>query len=257
MLTAKSTLGALAALALPCLSVASLSHAAELPKPTLVPTALDNVFVPVGFDDNDNVEIIVAGHFTNVCSKVGPLTAEVNEDARIITLSPQTWVYQSVRCETQEIYVPFIQSVALGTLSRGDYKVVVASAPQLDSRDLVVAKATQSTPDDYTYAPVENVEVTRDAESGRITGVEVSGTFSRFLAGCTKFKELRATITKGNVMVVLPIAEFTPNKPCENPTGDRKFRARAKVEGAPATDMLLHVRVMNGMSINKVARATR
>ena len=234
---------------------ASLALAAELPKPSLAPANVDAVFVPVGFDDNDNIEVVVSGHLTNICSKTGPLEADVNADARTITLRPQVWSYQSPSCATQEMFIPFTQAVSLGTIDAGEYKVVVNDAPAVPARELVVAPAFVSTPDDFVYAPVESASVTRDKATGRVNGVRVSGTYPTMQGACWVLKEVRATAVKGNVIVVLPISELRKGAACDN--ANRTFKATKKVSGVPAGDLLVHVRVMNGQSLNKVVLEQR
>ncbi|NBW99597.1 hypothetical protein EBR03_08505, partial [bacterium] len=40
--------------------------------PKTVETALTKAYIPLGFDDNDRIQIAVAGTFKNTCYKVGP-----------------------------------------------------------------------------------------------------------------------------------------------------------------------------------------
>ena len=59
-------------------------------EPALVGAPVEKVFVPLGFDDNDNVEVVVHGHFQSTCFKVGPSTATVDAAAKTVTINANT-----------------------------------------------------------------------------------------------------------------------------------------------------------------------
>ncbi len=50
-----------------CLAASAAAHGAPRSVPKLVVAPVDNVFVPAGFDDNDNVEVVLQGYFANSC----------------------------------------------------------------------------------------------------------------------------------------------------------------------------------------------
>ena len=85
--------------ALAALMCAPVSAALANP-PAKAPAPVQKVFVPQGFDDNDNVEVILHGHFPNSCMKSGPVDVSVNPDSHVISIksssiSPRTaWTFR-------------------------------------------------------------------------------------------------------------------------------------------------------------------
>lgn len=252
---ALASLAPIAALAvLPSLATAQ-GNTPDL-RPALAPAPVEKVFVPLGFDDNDNVEIVLAGHFTNACSKVGPVEVAVDAARKTVTLSPKMFVYdRGGRCAAQEMYLPFSQTVNLGTLDVGDYKVRLASQPDLAAEDLRVERATKATPDDYLYAPVDDVLVRQQPSlGGKLRRITLRGTFPTLVDGCFALKEVRTNVTPGNVVVVLPIVETLGSGDCASRGVSREFSFRSTIAADIKGMALVHVRVMNGQSFNRVVR---
>ena len=91
------------------------------PKEILAP--IQKVFLPTGFDNNDNTEVIVHGHFPNSCFKVGHSNYEVDMNKKEITVSLSAYEYRSSFCV--QIVTPFTQSIKVGVLPAGNYNVKV------------------------------------------------------------------------------------------------------------------------------------
>src|SRR5690606_17044612 len=115
--THASVLALAAALASPA------AAAGDAPQPALVPAPVEAFFVPLGYDDNDNVEVVVHGRFPNTCYKVGPANATVDVAARTVEVEATAFHYQAAGCAL--VLVPFTQTVALGLLPEGTYTVSI------------------------------------------------------------------------------------------------------------------------------------
>ena len=88
----------------------------------LVPAPIEKVFVPLGFDDNDKVEVIVHGEFPSSCYKMGPAGATVDAVGKKIVINAQAYYYPGAVCIS--MMVPFIKSVELpGLMAPGVYEV--------------------------------------------------------------------------------------------------------------------------------------
>src|SRR4051812_23862670 len=74
--------------------------------PRLVRAPVEKVYAPFGFDDNDNSEVVIHGHFPNTCYKTGPATALVDSNAKTITIDAQSYLYGGV---CAQMVVPYIQ----------------------------------------------------------------------------------------------------------------------------------------------------
>ncbi|MCB0418058.1 MAG: hypothetical protein KDD39_10425 [Bdellovibrionales bacterium] len=47
-------------------------QADDADKPVLQAVSAAKAFIPVGFDDNDQSQLVIAGRFPNTCYQVGP-----------------------------------------------------------------------------------------------------------------------------------------------------------------------------------------
>ena len=217
--------------------------------PILVTTPVDKVFEPTGFDDNDDSEVILHGHFNNSCYKIGPATATVDVETATITVEAKSWYYAGGMCA--QIVIPFIQTIKLGVLPSGDYHVVVLDRDQAATIPLSIVPAASRSPDDFLYAPVANVDVVSDENGGRQLIVE--GTYPYTFVGCMKIIEVRQHVTAGDVIVVQPIAQlFSNNADCVDQS-QKNFRFAQPLTGvSDRTEYLAHVRTLGGQSVNRL-----
>jgi len=223
---------------------------ADSPSVSREPAPVEHVFVPQGFDDNDNAEVIVQGRFPNACMKTGPVEKTVDVQTQTIRLRPQVFVYRGEPCA--QVIVPFIQRVTFGTLKEGTWKVEIEGMPSVAPLPLVVKRALSAAPDEFLYAPVEEV-VLLPGNLGTRQKLVVSGNWPIIPArGCFVMKQIRTTLGADNTLVVQPIAELLPAEQC-SPTSQRKraFQASVFLDKSLQLDSLIHVRVLNGESLNK------
>ncbi|MCX6111297.1 MAG: hypothetical protein NTZ90_17005 [Proteobacteria bacterium] len=143
---------------------AGIAMAAEGPR--LVNAPVERVFVPFGFDDNDNVEVVLHGHFANTCYKIGPANAKVDEAAKTVTIEAQSYLYPGA-C-TQAL-ISFSQSIKLGVVKQGDYKIIVKDAPQAKSALLKVAAAATGDADEVYYAPIDTIALNSQHTSAKVS----------------------------------------------------------------------------------------
>lgn len=232
-----------------------VTHAhAESPSVSQEPAPVEHVFVPQGFDDNDNAEVIIQGRFPNACMKTGPVEKSVDLQNKIIRLRPQVYVYRGEPCA--QVIVPFIQRVTFGTLKEGEWKIEIDGMPAVSPLPLTITRARSATPDEFLYAPVEEVVLLPGALGTRQRLV-VSGNWPLVTGGgCFVMKQLIAKLGADNTLVVQPIAALRPPEQC-SPSSLRKraFQAAVTLEKSLQSDALIHVRVLNGESLNKFYEA--
>ena len=137
--------------------------------PVLQPYGLTTSYVPIGFDDNDNIQVTVDGYFSNSCYKVGPTAVKFAAPNIIV----QQYAYKySGMC--LQIIVPFHQTVNLGILKSGTYHIVDGSSgTRLGALPVTVAKSSSA--DDYLYAPVSDAFLTFSNGKPSVT---ISGVFT-------------------------------------------------------------------------------
>ncbi|MCB0418056.1 MAG: hypothetical protein H6617_10320 [Bdellovibrionaceae bacterium] len=226
------------------LLVGITAHAEYQPK--VVETNLTGVRIPIGFDDNDRIQVVAEGAFYSSCYQLGPYKTEVDLVARTVKLFQSAYVYEGFCIEVEMDYT---QVMELELLPAGDWKIVDGPTGKVLG-NLPVARATHSGPgpDDYLYAPVEDVFMVQDELSGQPAMV-LTGTHP---VSCLEIKDILMTVGEG-VIVVQPIAFKRKNVECN--AGKYPFQVTALVsEGTKAGEYLVHVRAMNGKAINKMFR---
>lgn len=235
------------------LSTVAIAQAQNHFPPYLIPTSVETVYVPVGFDDNDNVEVVLYGHLYNNCVKVGPASATVSEETKTITVKAQSWSYYHQSCEGQEMYNPFTQPIQIGLLSAGTYEIKVEGRPEVKAASLVVTQRTSSTPDDFLYAPVDEMSIAEDFEKKTQT-LTLGGDYIDQRNGCVVVNRVETKIVSGNVIIVLPIAEQRVGVKCAQLSSSPRFKKTVTLPGFLSGKHLIHVRVLNGQSLNRIVR---
>jgi hypothetical protein len=216
--------------------------------PIEVPAEIEKILIPQGFDDNDNVEVVLHGNFPNTCYQVGNTEAKVDSKTRTVTVSATSFKYPGTFC-IQSI-TPFIQTVKLGIIPEGNYQVVY-SKNQAVRNSLDVARRKTESPDDYLYATVENAFIDVNFESGK-QALKLQGHFPFFFMGCMVMKEVRVLKNPIDVLVVQPIAEIiTDQAVCDSQPADRSFEYTSGMSEPFQGEGLLHVRTLHGNSLNR------
>lgn len=225
------------------------SHA-ENPNVTKEPAPVEHVFVPQGFDDNDNAEVIIQGRFPNACMKIGPVERTIDSQTLTIRLRPQVYVYKGDLCA--QVIIPFTQKVNFGTLKEGTWKIEIDGEPNITALPLIISRAQSATPDDFLYAPVEEV-VLLPGRLGPRQKLVVSGNWPVVPSrGCFTLKKIITSFGADNTLVVRPIAELLPSTQCSQASQrKRSFQSSVLLEKSLQHDSLVHVRVLNGDSLNK------
>jgi hypothetical protein len=221
---------------------------AELPDqlPELVTRAPDYVFTPQGFDNNDNAQITISGELPNTCWKTGMATATVDSASKTIVVHNRSWVYSSSWC--LDVTVPYTETINVGILPAGTYRVLVKQSN--DTRILksvmIVGLSATSSPDDYLYAQVEDLRIEAEPE-GSSKKLSLSGTLA---SSCMELSEIRVVNRPPNVIEVLPIVSIVDGTNCDGrrPSFMKEISLTPPWKGTT----LIHVRSLNGKSLNKV-----
>ena len=223
--------------------VVTVSAHASGPWPTTVKIA--KAFVPVGFDDNDNVQIVVAGILPDTCYRLGPSKFEVDEGKSVVFVEQNAFV-QKGPC--LDVIIPYSFVYDLGVVKQGKYRIVdKTSSNELGT--LTITRATSEKMDDFLYMPLT------DARIHKTAGIEKpSVTLEGKLTNrCTKFD--RAIVNyypekDPDVIVIQPIAKHDAGERCE--TEFRHYQITIPLREGLSHAKLLHVRSMDGKAVNKV-----
>jgi hypothetical protein len=212
--------------------------------PGIIPTKAHTGYIPVGFDTNDNTQLVVEGTFSSTCYKPGPVDALVDHVKKEIRIQPRAFKYKGV---CLPMLVNWSSEVDLGLLKTGDYKVIGddRSGTTLPLGNMAVNAATTSEADDFPYAPVAQAYF--DQAEGK-SFVTISGDFP---SSCYQMREVVTTVQK-NVIVVQPITEKI-SEDCDARVVP--YSQRVEVPNVSKGRYLIHVRSLNGKAMNNLVDA--
>lgn len=199
---------------------------------TVEPLQLDRVFIPQGFDDNDNVQVVVTGTLTDTCWTVGESRTSRQEDQISLEVD-------GVRkgCFCIPVEVPFHKVVDLGTLRSGDYSVRISS----ETYKLGITHAPTPTQDSRLYANVLSGHV--EGTTLTLKGLHPDKSFY--------IKEISVSKQEDGTIVVLPVVLQRPIiRDFVTVPFSQKIDIRKYVEMGETH--LIHIRSMNGTSVNLV-----
>ena len=204
----------------------------------IVNIAARGVFVPMGFDDNDEVVVTLDGYLPNSCYKVVEALVTSDLATKTITIQQQA-KYVGGTCLMA--LVPYTTSVKLGVLPEGEFKIVSNRGNMTEP--LKVERSANAGPDDFLYAPVDNVYIQRIQGGGTVATIE-----GRFTNTCMRWKEHKIFYT-GRTIQLLPIIEVGDQN-CEE--REVQFSQVIPIADLQPGRYLLHVRSLNGLSLNNV-----
>jgi hypothetical protein len=165
----------------------------------------------------------------------------VDPETRSVYIQQQAYLYKGV---CLQILVPFTQTIDLGIVKFGDYKITDASNKSVLG-EMKIDKATKSEPDEFLYAPMSDAYITSDTLHGNHTLV-LKGAFSD---RCTLFEDVRINYTQ-DVIVVQPIVKHIAVRGCG--AVKTRFVKTVELKQDLKGTYLLHVRSMDGQAINKM-----
>lgn len=205
--------------------------------PSKVSVNFNKVYAVGGFDDNDNVQIVGEGMFAKTCYRHAETTVRVDEATKIIYLSPVAYKYNGY---CLQVILPFSRVIDVGILKAGTYSVELETNKQ-SLGEITIRPSLTRAADDYLYAPVSQSFFV--SKNGSNT-IQLAGDFS---LSCMKMKDVKIDIQKG-IVVVQPIAKIDKSVPCT--AGDFPFEKVIQVGPLAAGRYLMHVRSLNGQSLN-------
>lgn len=201
------------------------------------------LFVPVGFDNNDNVQVVVSGYLDGVCYQLRQPKVEVDVPQHKVKLT-----INQVRVQQfcHPIAIRYNQVVNVGALPAGTF--TVEASGDTSPMQLVINRSVNPGPDDLPYAPVESARLILG--SGGDMSVSLRGHLTNT---CQRFESVKVT-QHGKTIEVMPIMKVTAQdeqgKPCQ--TREADFEKRTDLPKLEKGRYLLHVRAAGGQSLNEV-----
>lgn len=228
--------------------VLSSLASANFDQPEIFASAPSGIYVPQGFDSNDNVEIFFEGEFANACHKVGMTTHTVDPETKSIYITDMAYYFGESLCAM--MVVPYQKGVNAGILDKGDWKVYFRHSRGnfVESGIVPVHKADVPRPDDHLYAPVDNVRF-HNAMDGKPAELEIKG---KFFNSCMRMDYVKVfQRPESNVVEILPIA-IMDRGGCEEIPDGEDFNHVVKMKDLRPGRFLLHTRANNGRSVNEI-----
>lgn len=233
-----------------CLAAGPLAKA-DVPPQVEIPVR--RVLFPVsGYDDNDNVQIIVEGDLPDPCYVLGKQSLS-RDSAGAISVHQYAWRRQGDACDTGDLLgeSPFSEEVSLGRLKAGDYSVAFSpDDAKTEYRKLHIDPARVSTTDAFNYARVSTLKTPDIVLEGQHAQIGLSGPLS---SSCNKLKDPISVERQGDTIVILPV---------EIAGGDcgwsyRTFEKTIDLGVLPVGEYLVHVRSKNGKAVEKTFSVLR
>lgn len=211
---------------------------------TVVDAPLDHLFIPSGFDNNDNVEVVVTGKFPNPCYSRNEISVDVKNDIVHIEVTARMEDDQDRRrCE--DLKVPFSETVRIGSLQAGDYKIIVNKGSQYELKGaLDVAVSSSSSVDDHIYAQVDYIEL---GFTGGLTGDAVL--IGSSISPCLALDRVEYLSNKEDTLSVLPIMKKISNS-CPEARKRLQIPLKFNPSALANNKLMLFVRSVDGKSVH-------
>jgi hypothetical protein len=208
----------------------------------------DYLFVPKGFDDNDNVQVVLDGWVNSSCDQVQKPKVAVHPDQGVIEVEVKA-VRQELLC--MPVLTRFTAVADLGVLPHGSWQVVTNNGWLVN--ELVVAEAASGGPDDHAYAQVNEVYVDYAPDERAERDSKWSAVLIGVLRTSCEHMDYVKVIDSGSTVEILPVLKVEGEIciPVETPFEQRVFLPDIQQEGR----YLLHVRTSDGQAINEVFSA--
>lgn len=219
----------------------SMESKGETHTPNLVEVSPSAVFIPTGFDDNDNsVQVVIEGFFPNTCYKIAPAFIDKSRiDLGKIHIIPRAYFYKGACLQAM---IRYEQTIDLGILSARHYDIAIAD--ETVSHSLFVKHAANSGPDDYLYAPVQEAKMI----SLRKPSLKLKGNFPNTCFSIDP-KDTMIDVTN-QVVVILPIAQYDGTRGCIEML--KPFDITVPIEKKLDGRYLIHIRSLEGQSKNLI-----
>ena len=202
---------------------------------------VDHIYVPTGFDSNDQSEVIVTGFLPNLCHQAPNAQVELKNGKVYVRVTSLYYHESNPFCP--EMVVPFTEKVNLGVLDKGNYEIVVNSKTAYEKKEiLAVSESSSNAIDEFNYAYVSYIDREEGTRTVNLKGYNPSD--------CFELDKISFVSNGKDTYSVLPkmkqVRGFCPMKmmPFSYNVEVPKDINRAKV--------LLHVRSMNGHSVNSI-----
>jgi hypothetical protein len=209
----------------------------ELPEIREVNLNVERVFVPKGFDSNDNSEIVVTGWYPNPCYEWS--RSIVRKEAGEIDVQLKAFVKRGMDTVCIDMAVPYMESIKLGSLQEGISQLFIDDI----SAEMSISEAGSSSIDDHLYGQVRHI---RAQNKALILEIENP-------SDCITLDEIKTVFNGENTCSVLPIMKKVKEH-CPRQPETHHYYYEIPEECLSAEKVLFHVRSLEGKAVNFLFR---
>lgn len=207
----------------------------------VITAPVTHLFVPNGFDNNDNVELVVKGKFPNPCYNRSKVDVKVKEDKIFINVTAAKKENVASLCEP--LKVPFTEVVSVGSLQGGDYEIIVNNSLK---QKMTIDVASSNSVDENLYASVEYVDL---GFTGGAGGEAII--VGKALSDCLVLDRVEYISNKKDTFSVLPIMKKVSNN-CPETTKRIDIPVKVDLDKMNTEEVLLFVRSVDGKSVHTI-----
>lgn len=212
--------------------------------PSVVDAPIDRLFIPSGFDNNDNVEVVVTGKFPNPCYSRNKVEVELKNDTILIDVTSLSKEGQNMR-KCEKIMVPFSETVTIGSLQGGDYKIIVNQGTEYELKGrLNIAVSSSNSVDDHLYAHVDYVEL---GFTGGLSGDALLVGSS--VSPCLVLDKVEYLSNKSDTLSIMPIMKKVSQN-CPEKRSPLSIPIKFDPKKLNSDKILLFVRSIEGKSVH-------
>lgn len=198
-----------------------------------------HLYAPAGFDSNDHSEVVLTGYLPNLCYKIPRSYVEIVGNKISVGMKAQINMRSNQYCA--DVIIPFIETVKIGQLFEGSYQLTVNENSRWEKNaEMKVAYASGDSVQEAIYANVSEIVNLDHGRRVLLKGYNPSD--------CYALDKI-AVIDNGlDVYSILPkVKKVKDSCPINMTEFSYEFTVPKRL---PADTVLLHVRVMDGRSMN-------
>ncbi|MEI6807062.1 MAG: hypothetical protein WCK49_11275 [Myxococcaceae bacterium] len=215
------------------LGVFSFEGFPEQPQITEVNLSAEHVYFPVGFDSNDDSEVIVGGWYPNPCYEWSH--AVVNKKENSLDIQLKALKKEGMDTVCIDMAVPYLESIKLGALKEGPWPVQVEHIKGL----MHISKPNSASIDDYLYGQVRHV-----SSEGKTLVLDIE-----LPSSCIQLDQIKTVYNGADTCSVLPIMKKVKDV-CPRDPQSVNYRLKMPEECLATEKVLFHVRSLEGKAVN-------
>lgn len=222
---------------------------------------VQSVFVPpVGYDDNDLIQVVVDGKVTNICWMVSSVKLVPTARAGLFRVETEVTRKDIADCKRTDQELPeymkwpvqVSNEVALGKLTAGEYTIQFERSQGVQNVKFKVDPAEGESVDNNLYAPISDAFMPERIPQSPSAEAILSGVIN---TNCLSLSPKNIEVLRyDRVIVVLPKLKLQRSSRCRY--SPRTINTILNLGAVEPGRYLLHVRSMSGHAINRVFTVT-